>query len=318
MFGRRHDGKKLKDIDGFFRMASMFVGRTRVEATNYMYLDYSTKKMDEYIAAKKLEGLDYTYADIFLACLIRVFYLRPRLNRFIVNGHFYQRHGIVVSMALHKNLKTGEQETTCKCRFTGKETIQEIKEMWHKTIESTLSGDNATDNFTGGALGRMPTWILKIIVGTLRKLDKWGMLSGKFIDNVSPFHCSIFFANMKSVHLGPHLHHLYNFGTCGFMCALGKEEWRAGVNPETGEVFPEQYISMGVSEDERFIDGLTYANVVKTVSRMIDNLSVLERAPEDDEIRHPVNSYQLAKEAKRAAKQEKKDAKRAKKGHVEA
>jgi len=312
---KRIDGKKIKDIDGFFRMAAMFVGRERVDSCNYMFLDIPTKHMDEWIEKKKQEGFDYYYRDIIIAALVRVFYLRPRLNRFIMNGNFYQRNNIVLSQALHKNLKTGEQETTCKVHLTGKETIAEIKAAWETSAGQAIHGTNATDAFTGGFLGRMPTWALRTMVNMYRWGDKYGWLPRKFIEQESPFHASIWFTDMKSLSMGAHLHHLYNFGTVGLFCCIGKDEVKPYVDPDTKQLRAEKCITLGISEDERFIDGLTFAKVLKMIYRILDNLSCLEIPPDDEDIIQPVNSYQMKKDAAKQAKLDKKAAKKNKKNN---
>jgi hypothetical protein len=302
MFGRRKDGKKIKGIDGFFRMASLVVGENRCYSTNYYTQEVTCKEMDEFIAAKRAEGIEYTYRDIVVAALVRIFYLRPALNRFVYKGTFYQRNHIDISLVMHKNLRTGEQETSIKCRFTGKETIAEIKEKFDVEIHKAIYGSNDVDAFTGGFLGKMPTWAVRLLVHSLRRFDRWGMLSDKFMFDISPFHASVVFADMKSVHLGPVWHHLYNFGNCGFICCMGKERMKAIVDPKTNAVKAEKVLELGIGEDERFIDGLTYSHAIKTIMRLVGNLTALERAPEDDEIKRPHPTPYEKKKAEKAAK----------------
>jgi hypothetical protein len=308
----RKDGKKIKGVDAFFRMASLTVAENRVNAQNFYTQELLTRPMDEYIAEKAAQGIDYTYRDIAIAALVRVFYLRPRLNRFIVKGNFYQRYHNDVSRAIQKNLRDGNQETVVKCRFKRKETLAEVKEKLDTTIYNAVNNENATDAFVGGILSKLPTWLLRLFVKFLRTADRWGWLSDKFWFTVSPFHASVLFADMKSVHLGPVWHHCYNLGNCGFMCCMGKEKLRAVVDPKTLEIRPEKVIELGITEDERFIDGLTYSHVIKTIERIMENLSVLERAPEDDEVRRPAPTPY---EKKMAEKAERRAAKRHKKLH---
>ena len=283
----RKDGVKIKGVDGFSRMGCQIVGKTRVESTNLYTQLIKTKAMDEFIEEKKKEGIEYTYRDIAIAALVRVFYLRPRFNRFVVAGNFYQRKNIDVAIVMHKNLRTGEKETVVKCRFTGKETLAEIKKQLDETLHTAIYGTNDTDEFVDGILGKVPTWVLRLFMSWLRFADRWGLLSEKFMYDISPFHASMVFGDMKSVHLGPVWHHLYNFGNCGFFATMGKDEYKALVDPKTLEIRAEKVVELGISEDERFVDGLTYSHMIKTINRMMENISVLERAPEDDEIKLP-------------------------------
>ena len=78
-------GKKIKKIRGFERMLALIVAKDRDEATNLFTMEVMAKNMDEYIEKKReQDGIEYSYRDIIIAGLVRVFYLRPRLNRFII------------------------------------------------------------------------------------------------------------------------------------------------------------------------------------------------------------------------------------------
>ena len=297
----RKDGFKIKGIDGFFRMASMLVGKTRPGSTNFLNYDIVTRPLDDFIAEKKKEGIEYTYRDIVLATLVRVFYLIPRLNRFVVSGNFYQRYFIDIAIAVQKNLRTAEQETTINLRFTGKETLAEIKAELDEKIKLAMTGKNGTDDFTGGALGKSPTWLLRIAMKWLYFADRHGLLSEKFLRDQSPFHSSIFFGDMKSIHIDTGiLHHLYDFGTCGFHANISKEIYKNVVDQRTLEPKVEKVIEFAGAEDERFVDGYTWSMAMKKMKRIMENLSVLEQAPSDDEIRYP---YMTEKQKKSFFKQ---------------
>lgn len=307
MFGRRPDGKQIKGIDGITKLTPLLM-RSREGAANYFIFQEAAKYYDNYIAAKKEEGKEYTYRDLSIAMMIRLFRLHPRLNRFITAGRFYQRNWIDVSMMVHKSLRTGESETAIKARFTGDETLDEIKDKLDKTIYKAVFETNATDNTTD-FFGKLPHFLLRTLAGGVRLFDRWGLLSDKFLSESSPFHCSIFFSDLKSIGLDTVHHHLYNFGNCGFFAAMGKEKAVPIVDPETGEIRAEKVFEIGVSMDERFIDGLYYARVVKTIRRIIKNFACLERPPEEREI----NRLKTDKEIKAEKKEKKKQAKLEKK-----
>jgi len=307
MFGHRPDGKKIKGVSGFDRMQALMVGKTRVDSTNQFSLDIYAQAFDDYIKQKsEKEGIDYSYRDIVIASIVRCFYLRPRLNRFVVAGNFYQRKFIDVSMSVHKNLKGGGNETTIKCRFTGRETLKEVKQSLDAEIMRAVSSDNSTDKLTGG-MSWMPTWMFRMAVGVMKFLDRFGFVSDKTLFKASPFHCSMFFADLKSIHLDSVQHHLYNFGNCGFFCAMSKERKKPVSCPKTDQIKTASIVELKVSIDERFIDGLYYSGMIKAVKRMFEDPSCLETAPTDDEIKKlPLTPKQAKIEAKRKRKLAKK------------
>lgn len=308
MFGRRPDGKRIdKGTDGLTRMSPLFLG-PRTQATNFFEMEIPAKSIDDYIEKKRKDGIEYNYRDIVIATLVRTFYARPKLNQFVMNGHFYQRKYIDVSMIAHKSLRSGEDETTVKIRFSGKETIAEVKQKVDTAIKKAVETKVSIDGFTD-LPSKMPTWVLKLIVWLTKRLDKRGMLSDKFIFNTSPFHASIFFADLRSIKLNAVYHHLYDFGNCGFFCVLGKDKIVSHVDEKTGETSPERMVHLRISEDERFIDGLYYTGMIRFATRMIENLAILEAPPEDFEVRKTkqmqIRDKKLAKKAARKSKKKK-------------
>jgi len=283
MFKRRPDGKFIRQINPIKRMMPMFM-KQRTGATNYFLFKHSCSKMDEYIEKKKQEdGISYCYRDIAVASLVRIFAMRPKFNRFLVRDRLYQRNHIDFAMMAHKSLRSGEDEVIVKVRFTGKETLLEVKTMLDNAIQKAME----TEIDFGKTARFLPQFVLRFAVRCLRAFDRLGWLSDKFLYNNSPFHSSIFFADLKSIHINYVFHHLYEFGNCGFFATMGKERMDAIVDEETGEIRAEKVLEMGVSIDGRFTDGLYYRYMTKGAKQIVADLSLLERNLADDEIFWP-------------------------------
>ncbi|MCL2228217.1 MAG: 2-oxo acid dehydrogenase subunit E2 [Firmicutes bacterium] len=300
----RKEGQKVKNVNGFSRVATLLVGTRRCEATNYFTKEVLCKKFDDYIELKKKEGKEYNYRDIALAVLVRIFYLRPQLNRFVVKGKIYQRHHVDVACTVHKNLRTGEKETAIKCRFHGNETLDEVKERVDSALKKAVFEENSTDKFVDSLLGRAPNFLLRFIVWTFRIRDRWGLLSDKFMFETSPMHTSIFYGDLKSIHLGATWHHLYEFGNCGFFLTMGKETWKPVVCQKTQKITAEKVVELGISIDERFIDGLTYSQMLKTIDRILEDLTVLETPALPEDRKWPYNTSEKLKRLPRRAKKQ--------------
>ena len=323
MFGRRADGKRIKGINGMLRMTPLLM-RTREGATNYFKLQQDMSYFDNYIAKKRKEGIEYCYRDLVIAILVRVFKMRPRLNRFIIASKFYQRKIIDVAMIVHKSLRTGEDETVVKGRFTGYETLPEAKAIMDKEIAKAVRATNDADAQID-IFEKLPFPLLRGLSWIFRLFDHWGLLSDKFLQDNSPFHSSIFLTDLKSIKMDYVYHHLYNFGNCGFFIALGKEE-NTPVVDDDGKIVVKKIMELGISVDERYVDGLYFRRMIKDITRMVENLELLERPLEEDEIHHEKTYKQMKterknkkkdakkkkKENKKARKQEKRDARIAK------
>jgi len=273
MFGLRSDGRKIKSLDPLFRVIP-HVMKERSDAHVYFSQEIPIKALDEYIAKKEQEGIKMSYMNIIYAALVRLLAEKPALNRFIMDGRTYARHGIHISLAIKKGMTEEAEETTIKLPFTGSENIFEIKEILDSAImqNKDTSNENNTDKLVK-LLSYIPDWLYKFIVNILMYLDKHGMMPKTIID-LSPFHTSAFLTNVGSLGIDAIYHHLYNFGTTGVFLAMGKK--KKGYIYEDDEVVQEKTISLAWVADERICDGFYYANALKSFYRYLKKPELLE------------------------------------------
>jgi hypothetical protein len=219
-----------------------------------------------------------------VAAVIRLLALRPQLNRFVMNGIIYRRNNINISFAVKKSLSDEAIETTIKLNLTGHESLQEVKEMMDKEINanSGRQANNDTDQ-TAKVLTNMPNCLVKLGVGTLKWLDRHGMLPKKII-KVSPFHTSCFITNLKSIKTDYIYHHLYDFGTTGLFISMGKENLEPVVE-DNGTIGVGKIMKLGIVTDERICDGFYYAGSLRLFKELIENpqqlVDRLEKVEED-------------------------------------
>ena len=275
MFGKRYDGKLVKNLDGITKMMPLFMPN-RMDSQNYVLFEQVAKDMDEYIDAKEKEGKKYNYMHIATAVLVRLFKMYTKLNRFIVNGRIYQRNNIEVAMVVKLSLKEGEEEDTFKLQFTGNETLDEVTKKYDEAVFKIKNGKADKTKIT---LGKLPHFGLKAMVGYMKWSDKHGIMP-KSLHNSSPFHSSIFLTNLKSLHMDYCYHHLTNFGTNGFFVAMGKEKFVSKANDD-GTVEAIKVVPFGITMDERYIDGFYYARGLKALRRILSDPSQLEKPLEE-------------------------------------
>ena len=280
MFGLRSDGRKIKSLDPMFRVIP-HVMKERSDAHVYFSQDIPIKSLDEYIAKKDQEGIKFSYMNIIYAALVRMLAEKPSLNRFIMDGRTYARHGIHISLAIKKGMTEEAEETTVKIPFKGTENIFEVKEMLDSAISKNkeISNQNNTDKLLK-LLSYVPDWLYKLIVNILMYLDKHGMMP-KAIIELSPFHTSAFLTNVGSLGIDAIYHHLYNFGTTGVFLAMGKK--KKSYIYEDDDIVQEKSISLAWVADERICDGFYYANALKSFYRYLKKPELLEEKIEPKE-----------------------------------
>ncbi|MBQ2916686.1 MAG: 2-oxo acid dehydrogenase subunit E2 [Clostridia bacterium] len=273
MFGLRSDGRKIKSLDPLFRVIP-HVMKERSDAHVYFSQEIPIKTLDEYIAKKEQEGIKISYMTIIYTALIRLLAEKPALNRFIMDGRTYARHGIHISLAIKKGMTEDADETTIKLPFTGSENIFEVKEILDSTILQNKDKENQNDtDKLVKFLSYVPNWLYKLIVNILMYLDKHGMMP-KFIIKLSPFHTSAFLTNVGSLGIDAIYHHLYNFGTTGVFLAMGKK--KKSYIYEDDDIVQEKSISLAWVADERICDGFYYATALKSFYRYLKKPELLE------------------------------------------
>lgn len=295
MFGHRSDGKKVKHMNIIDKAEPFFMPQ-RIDAVNYTTIKVPCEKLDEFIARERRGGTSYSYMHIVIATLVRILYIRKKLNRFIMRGSIYQRNYISVSMDIKKKLEEEGESLTLKFMFTGRESIKEVKEIVDGEIAKNMSDDtvHATTK-AAGKLVKLPDFMFRWAMAFIRWLDKHGMLTKKLI-NASPFHTSCFLTNLKSIKLGHIYHHLYNFGTTTIFVSMGKERMEPYIE-NNKEIKIGKFMNLGMSLDERVADGLYMGKSLKLCNDILANPeTLLTSLPEDGTI--PKKMFRRTKKLK--------------------
>ena len=88
MFGKRPDGRRIRNIDPM-QLITSYLMKKRYDAMN-MYEDtFACEPWDAYIKEKEEQGIKIGYMHILIAGVVRMMALKPRLNRFVMNGKVY-------------------------------------------------------------------------------------------------------------------------------------------------------------------------------------------------------------------------------------
>lgn len=274
MFGKRADGRRLRNITPFF-MVIPHIMKRRSDAQVYYSQEISLTPIDEYISSKEAEGINLSYMSIIYTALVRIIAERPHLNRFVMNGKTYARNGIDISLVVKKGMNEMAAETSTKLHFIGNENIFEIKKQLDKIISENkeVRAENSTDKLAK-FLAFVPNWLMKLIVNLLMFLDKHDIMP-KAVIKASPFHTSAFITNVGSLGIDSIYHHLYDFGTTGIFLAMGRKK-KSIVYTGDDTLKEEKVISIRWVLDERICDGYYYASAVKSFNKYMKKPELLE------------------------------------------
>lgn len=278
-FGDRYDGRLIRNIDPFYKIIP-YIMRSRIDAQNYyedrIYID----KLERYIRLKRKDGLkNLSFLYIVLAAIVRTISQNPRLNRFVAGRKIYARNEILVSFVVKREMNEDSPETTLKIKFEPTDTLTDVIEKVDEAIKEYKSTSAINDTERTAKLIMMcPGFFVRFLVWFLRKLDNIGLMP-KFINEVSPFHTSVFITDLGSLGIQPVYHHLYEFGTTSIFIAFGakRKGWVLDANKN---IVQKKYIDVKITTDERIVDGYYYAKAFKLFKRLLENPERLELPPE--------------------------------------
>lgn len=263
----RPDGKRATYIDPVTQLMPYVMKKT-YDAQNYAKLEVDSAPIEAFIAEQSAKGEEYSFNDVILASIVRLYSMREELNRFIVGKKIYDRYSMTVAFVIKKGLKELGAETIVKIDFDGSESIKDVSRKLKEVIlaNNKDTGLNKLDLLMD-KLTRCPTWIMSAAVGFLMGLDKYGLMPKKVVE-ASPFHTSCFITFLKSIKCDYIYHHIYDFGTVGMFFAIGKEKMTAKATAD-GDVHAGKGFTIGITMDERYMDGLYMANTLRMWSSLL-------------------------------------------------
>lgn len=303
MFGRRADGRALKDMDPMVAITPHFMPM-RCDAQ--VFLDYKLdyEKLARYIVAQGAKGNKFTFMELLIAAYVRTVAQYPEANRFIANKRVYARNELTVSFAVVMNQKEGSdeiEENTVKCHFDPRDTIFDVSAKIQKEIAANknVEADNGSLK-----LVRMLTKpaVVTPFLYLVRLLDRYGLIP-KFLINISPFHTSLFVTNMASIGMPAVKHHIYNFGTTSLFFSIGAVERTVAIGDQ-GQPVRKRNLPIGIVADERICAGAVFARIVDYMMGFLRQPELLESPPDTIHFDEG-NIYGIEKEMKKNKKKDK-------------
>lgn len=271
----RADGKRVRKSDPMYTVVPYIMDK-RNDAMNMTTVDIPVEPIQNYINAKRKDGIRMSHMSVVMAAYLRTVYEFPLLNNFIVNKKIYTHKEFKVAMVVLKNLVT-QEETMSKVEFELDDNIFEVNEKMNAYVDENKkeTSVNNTDKMIK-FLVSLPGLLL-VGVGLFKLLDRYGLLP-KFITDLSPFHASITLTNLASIRTNHIYHHIYNFGTTSVFIAMGKN--REVAKKKDGEIVFEKCMPLGVVMDERICSGIYFAAAFRKFKQYLDNPALLEEKPE--------------------------------------
>ena len=273
-FGDRKDGTLLRDLDSMhYIMPLMYPNRCDNEA--FMHLRVDLTKAEEYLAKKNVEGIPYKYNlfQLVVTAVLKTITLRPYLNRFIANGNMYQRNELTAAFTVKKIFSDKGGEALARINAKDTDTLDTIHEEIYRQVSFCRSDNKDASTASMDIIQKIPG---KHLIGAAaRFLDRHGWMPKEIIAT-DPYYCSAVLTNLGSLKLDAGYHHMTNWGTNSFFCAIGLMKKRPFFDEE-GNVTMRMSVDLGLTIDERIADGYYYAKSLRLLKALLENPELLEK-----------------------------------------
>ncbi len=286
-FGDRKDGWRLRHTQSFFSVMPHVMKRrsdAHVFFDDYIEID----ELEKYVRdmRHKTDMSWFSLYHVVIAGAVRMFVLRPHLNRFIINGKSYARNRLTVSMTVKREMSPDSPDSVIKPTFEPTDTVFDVYRRINDALETEVRNQENSNDSDKAAdiLNKLPAWFVRLFVNIIGFIDRRGWMND-FINNLSPFHTSLYITDVGSIGIGPVYHHIYDFGTTSIFLAIGKKEFMPIAGAD-GTVNVKKVVRIRIVADERICDGQYFAESFRMFRRMMKKPAQLEvpptEFPEDD------------------------------------
>jgi hypothetical protein len=193
----------------------------------------------------------------------------PTMNRFVAGGRLYQRRGVWFTYSAKQSLKGASPMLVLKRRFDPDESFEEMVEAMARQLREDRYGDSvARADKDAELILKLPGLLRRLVLAVGRFGDAFGLLPGSMIED-DPMYGSVFFANLASIGMDACYHHLYEYGSIGIFCVIGRPTTDPG-SPTSG---PDRRRTMVLrwTFDERTEDGLVAGYALKRAKQLLED-----------------------------------------------
>lgn len=274
MFYRRKDAKLIdKEIPVFNRMIPYLMKGKNESIITLKESIIMTKTLN-YINEERDDNgkKKYNYFTLLIAAVVKTIIKYPRMNRFIMGGHYYQRNKISIAFVIKTSLSIDSPERNVIVYFDEDDNLDSISDKISKAVVQGKSIKEDEQEKVMNFLFKLPTFIIKAITSAMIKLDKWGVLPIDMTE-FDALHNSVFMANLGSIGINDApAHHLFEWGTCSLFITSGRIK-KELVVCKRGETSIEDVLNVCFSIDERIADGFYYSKVIKQFKKYVEDPS---------------------------------------------
>jgi hypothetical protein len=267
----RSDADLVPDVHPVRRIMP-FVMSTRTESAVLCREQVMAAPAQAFLARLNAKRPPERPASLFhmvLRSLALCIHERPRVNRFVAGGRYYQRRGVWLSFSGKRGMSDDAPIYTAKRLFTKEESFEDmVDSLWDTQLAGRSGKESDTDKEISLLL-KMPPFVLQRVVRIGRWLNERNLFPKVMIDN-DPLFATAFVANLGSVGIDACYHHNYDYGTIPVFLTVGRLKKIPIVN-EADEIVPAEVFDLKYTYDERTEDGFYVSRGLAMITRRLEH-----------------------------------------------
>ncbi|MEG1560136.1 MAG: 2-oxo acid dehydrogenase subunit E2 [Clostridia bacterium] len=275
-YGDRRDGERLCGLDPLHIFVP-YLMPNRCDCEAYITEQIDLTNLIAYLEKKNANNSDFKYTmfHVFAAAMLKTIVLRPKMNRFIQGKRLYMRNELSLAFVAKKKFQDDEHEALLYLRFDENATIDIVHDRIKKEVTETRRGHEDNSTHYMGILGKLPRWLLSLVMWWLRYMDFHGGRAPFELVKDDPDFASVYISNLGSIKLNAAYHHLNNWGTNSVFAVIG-EKHKTPYFDDDGNATMREALNFSITLDERIADGYYYAKTFKLLKCLLQNPELLE------------------------------------------
>lgn len=273
--GDRKDGVLLRDLDSMhFIVPLIYPNRCDNEAFISERIDLTNA--NEWLRKQNASNPEYQYNlfQLIVTAILKAITVRPKMNRFIVNGNTYQRNEVSAAFVVKKVFDDHGAEALAIIHSKADDNIHSIHNEIFRQVSYCRSDsvDKSTESMD--TFNKLPRFLSKAAVKFICMLDRHGKVPQSLIET-DPYYTSVVLSNLGSIKLHSGYHHLTNWGTTSVFCIVGEKKPRPFYDAD-GNMEMRDSVDIGLTVDERIADGYYYSKTVRLLRKLLEHPELLE------------------------------------------
>lgn len=275
--GDRKDGKLLRDLDSMhFVVPVIYPNRCDNEA--YVSERIELSAINGWLEKHNSDETDFPFKlfHLVVSAILKTGMLRPKMNRFIVNGNTYQRNYASASFVVKKKFSDSGEEALAIVYADGADTVFTMHDKIREQVFSCRSEKPDESTEAMNFINKLPRWLAKSLIKFVCVLDRHGRIPQSLIAS-DPYYSSVVLSNLGSIKLKCGYHHLTNWGTNSVFCVIGERRLRPVYGADGGFEMRDT-VDLGLTIDERIADGYYFSRTMKLLKYLLEHPEELEKS----------------------------------------